>query len=109
MIIRSTRLNQVAYDIRGKIYNQAKALEQQGHNILSLHIGDPAPFGYRVPDAIIERMAANIRKGQGYGDAIGLEEAREAILKEYIGRGVQHIHIEDVYVGNGVSELGLIS
>jgi alanine-synthesizing transaminase len=109
MITRSKRLNQVAYDIRGKIYDQARALEQQGHTILSLHIGDPAPFNYPVPDAIVERMAANLRNGQGYGDAIGLDEAREAIIQEYTKRGIRNLVMEDVYVGNGVSELALIS
>lgn len=109
MIIRSKKLNHVAYDIRGTIYQQAQALEKQGNKILSLHIGDPAPFGYPVPDAIIERMEANLRKGQGYGDAIGLHEAREAILKEYTTRGIAHLQMEDVYVGNGVNELALIS
>jgi alanine-synthesizing transaminase len=70
MITRSTRLNQVAYDIRGKIYEQSQALVQQGHQVLSLHIGDPAPFNFPVPDHIVERMAAHLRDGQGYGDAI---------------------------------------
>src|SRR5687768_7459164 len=107
MITRSKRLNQVAYDIRGKIYDQARALEQQGHTILSLHIGDPAPFNYPVPDAIVERMAANLRNGQGYGDAIGLDEAREAIIQEYSKRGIRNLAMEDVYTGNGVSELAL--
>lgn len=109
MITRSTRLNQVAYDIRGKIYEQAQALARQGQQVLSLHIGDPAPFNFPVPNHIIESMSAHLREGQGYGDAIGLDEAREAVCKEYTARNIPGIRTEDVYIGNGVSELALIS
>ncbi|MDO1445158.1 pyridoxal phosphate-dependent aminotransferase [Rhodocytophaga aerolata] len=109
MITRSSRLTHVAYDIRGEIYEQSQALAKQGHQILSLHIGDPAPFGYKVPESIIKNMAANLERAQGYGDAIGLLEAREALQVAYAKRNFTDLQLEDIYVGNGVSELALIS
>jgi alanine-synthesizing transaminase len=109
MITRSTRLTHVAYDIRGEIYEQSQALARQGHQVLSLHIGDPAPFGYEVPQSIIKHMAVNLNRAQGYGDALGLMEAREALMHSYLKRGFTHLHTEDIYVGNGVSELAMIS
>jgi alanine-synthesizing transaminase len=109
MITRSTRLTHVAYDIRGEIYEQSQALARQGHQILSLHLGDPAPFGYKVPQPILASMAANLQQAQGYGDALGLPEAREALREAYLKRNFAHLQTEDIYVGNGVSELALIS
>jgi alanine-synthesizing transaminase len=109
MITRSTRLTHVAYDIRGEIYEQSQALARQGHPILSLHIGDPAPFGFTVPDSIIGQMAANLAQAQGYGDALGLEEAREAVKQTYQKRSFAGLTTEDIYIGNGVSELAMIS
>jgi alanine-synthesizing transaminase len=109
MITRSTRLTHVAYDIRGEIYEQSQALARQGHQILSLHIGDPAPFGFSVPEPIIQQMAANLHQAQGYGDALGLPEAREAVRQAYLKRSFDHLQTDDVYIGNGVSELAMIS
>ncbi len=109
MISRSSRLTHVAYDIRGEIYQQSQALAKQGHPILSLHIGDPAPFGFNVPEVIIDQMKANLHRAQGYGDALGLFEAREAVKHAYAQRNIAGLHTDDIYIGNGVSELALIS
>lgn len=105
----SRRLEHVRYDIRGPIYEQAQRLEKEGHHILSLHIGNPAPFGFHTPDVIVQHITENLPLAQGYGDSRGLFEARQAIREYYQQHHVPGVQMEDVLVGNGVSELVLLS
>jgi alanine-synthesizing transaminase len=105
MIQRSARLDNVSYELRGPIYEKAKELEQQGHRVLRLNIGNPAPFGFNAPDHIIEYIITNLRNAQGYSDHKGIVASREAIKNYYAGKGVNGIDINDIFIGNGVSEL----
>ncbi|WP_305790901.1 pyridoxal phosphate-dependent aminotransferase [Pontibacter sp. SGAir0037] len=107
MIERSKRLNDVFYELRGPIYEKSKELEQQGHRVTKLNIGNPAPFGFNAPDAVIEHIIANLRHAQGYSDHKGLVSAREAIKAYYETKGIANIHIDDIFIGNGVSEMAM--
>jgi alanine-synthesizing transaminase len=109
MIERSTRLDRVSYDIRGRIYERARQLEKEGNRILSLHIGDPSTFNFPVPDSVTQGITAGLSQSQGYGDARGVWEAREAIKQYYHKKGISWIQEDNIYVGNGVSELVLMS
>ena len=106
---KSSKLDDVCYDIRGKIADTANELEQQGQSILKLHIGNPAPFGFDAPKEIIQDIISNLHKSQGYCDAKGLFSARKAILQKYQSEGVHHLDINQIYIGNGVSELIMIA
>jgi alanine-synthesizing transaminase len=104
-IVQSDKLTGVAYDVRGPVLTEAMRLEQEGHRILRLNIGNPAPFGFEAPDAVLEDVVRNLPAAQGYSDARGLASARRAVVQYHEGLGVQNIGIDDVYLGNGVSEL----
>ncbi|TDK25821.1 pyridoxal phosphate-dependent aminotransferase [Arthrobacter crusticola] len=106
---QSDKLHNVLYDIRGPLLEHAKIMEAQGHRILKLNIGNPAPFGFEAPDAILVDMIRNLPKSQGYSDSRGIFSARTAVVQYYQGRGIQNIDIDDVYLGNGVSELITLS
>ncbi len=105
MIQRSTRLDAVHYELCGPIYEQAKQLEQQGHSITKLNIGNPTPFGFTASDEVIQSVVANLHPAQGYSDHKGILAAREAIRNYYTGKGIHGIHTDDISIGNGVSEL----
>ena len=104
-IKQSKKLIDVCYDIRGPILEKADALEKQGHEILKLNIGNPAPFGFNAPDDIISIVMKNLANAQGYMDSKGLISARQAILQECVSSGINGVQLEDIYLGNGVSEL----
>jgi alanine-synthesizing transaminase len=104
-IHKSKRLDHLKYEIRGPVYEKALALQNQGYKITSLNIGNPAAFGFETPDEIIHDVIVNIRNAQGYVDSRGLFAARKAVMQYYQNRGVKNILIEDIYIGNGVSEL----
>ena len=104
-IKQSKKLIDVCYDIRGPILEKADALEKQGHGILKLNIGNPAPFGFNAPDDIISIVMKNLANAQGYMDSKGLISARQAILQECLSYGIDGVRLEDIYLGNGVSEL----
>ena len=104
-IKQSKKLIDVCYDIRGPILEKADALEKKGHEILKLNIGNPAPFGFNAPDDIISIVMKNLANAQGYMDSKGLISARQAILKECLTYGIDGVQLEDIYLGNGVSEL----
>ncbi len=108
-IEKSSKLNNVCYDIRGIVLEEAEKLERQGHEILKLHIGNPAPFNFEAPSQIIQNVIHHLPASQGYCEAKGLYEARQAILKKYQTEGIPHSDIERIYIGNGVSELILIA
>jgi len=109
VVEQATRLADVRYDIRGPVLRRARELEAQGHEIIKLNIGNPAPFGLFSPDAVIERVTAAIAGSQGYSDARGILEAREAVQRYYERRGVGGVSVDNVYLGNGVSELIVMS
>ena len=104
-IDQSEKLAGVAYDVRGPVLAEAMRMEAEGHRILRLNIGNPAPFGFEAPDAVLEDVIRNLPLAQGYSDARGLSSARRAVVQYHERLGVAGIGIDDVYLGNGVSEL----
>ncbi|WP_323959035.1 aminotransferase class I/II-fold pyridoxal phosphate-dependent enzyme [Arthrobacter sp. JZ12] len=106
---QSDKLQNVLYDIRGPLLEHAKRMEAEGHRILKLNIGNPAPFGFEAPDAILVDMIRNLPNAQGYSDSRGIFSARTAVVQYYQSRGIQNIDVDDVYLGNGVSELITLS
>lgn len=104
-IIKSEKLLGVCYDIRGPVLEHANRLEEEGHRILKLNIGNPAPFGFEAPDEIITDVVYNIREAQGYTASRGLFPARKAIMHECQRQEIPNVEIEDIFLGNGVSEL----
>ncbi|TAE41535.1 MAG: pyridoxal phosphate-dependent aminotransferase [Runella slithyformis] len=108
-IEKSTRLEHLRYDIRGPIYEKSLELESQGYKIINLNIGNPAPFGFDAPDEIVHDIILNIRNAQGYVDSRGLFAARKAVMHYTQTLGVKGVEINDVYIGNGVSELIVMS
>lgn len=109
IIKKSTKLDNVCYDIRGPVLKEARRLEEEGNKVLKLNIGNPAPFGFDAPDEILVDVIKNLSTAQGYCDSKGLFSARKAIMQHYQQRGLLEITIEDIYIGNGVSELILQS
>ncbi|MBG6189097.1 alanine-synthesizing transaminase [Arthrobacter sp. CAN_A212] len=106
---QSTKLHNVLYDIRGPLLDHAKFMEAEGHRILKLNIGNPAPFGFEAPEAILVDMIRHLPKAQGYSDSRGIFSARTAVVQYYQSRGLTHMDVDDVYLGNGVSELITLS
>jgi alanine-synthesizing transaminase len=102
---KSNRLANVLYDIRGPVLDEAKRMEDEGVSIIKLNIGNPAPFGLHAPDEIIHDMIINLKDSDGYSDSKGLFSARKAIMQYYQQKSVQGVTIDDIYTGNGVSEL----
>ncbi len=105
MLSQASRLRDVRYDIRGPVLNRARQLEAEGHRILKLNLGNPAPFGLSAPAAVLRDVAESIGDAQGYSDARGIFPARLAVAESYARRGVAGAGPDDVYLGNGVSEL----
>ncbi|MFB2649963.1 pyridoxal phosphate-dependent aminotransferase [Shewanella mangrovisoli] len=104
-IIKSNKLDTVCYDIRGPVHKEARRLEDEGHRILKLNIGNPAPFGFEAPEEIVRDVILNLPSAQGYCESKGLFSARKAIVQHYQAQGIHGVDIEDIYIGNGVSEL----
>lgn len=104
-VYQSDKLGNVCYDIRGPVLEEAKRLEEEGHQILKLNIGNPAPFGFNAPDEILHDVIHNLSAAQGYSDSKGLFSARKAIMQECQRLDIHNIEIDDIYLGNGVSEL----
>lgn len=104
-IKKSNKLDNVCYDIRGPVLKEAKRLEEEGNKVLKLNIGNPAPFGFEAPDEILVDVLRNLPSSQGYCDSKGLYSARKAIVQHYQARNIREMTVEDVYIGNGVSEL----
>jgi len=101
----SSKLQNVRYELRGPILQAAKKMEAAGHRILRMNLGDPAPFGLEAPESIVVDMIHHLREAQGYSDSKGIFSARTAISQYYQTRGLMQIGVEDIFVGNGVSEL----
>ncbi len=102
---KSTKLDNVLYDVRGPVVDEAARMEEEGKKILKLNIGNPAPFGFSAPDEVIEDMIANISNAQGYSDSKGVFSARKAIMQYCQLKGIEGVNVKDIYTGNGVSEL----
>jgi alanine-synthesizing transaminase len=103
---RSSRLEGVLYDLRGPVAERAAELEKRGESILRLNIGNPAPFGFEAPSAIVEALRSALPHAHGYSESAGLPETREAISAHYgLRPGFPALAIDDITVGNGVSEL----
>ncbi|MBP3233937.1 MAG: aminotransferase class I/II-fold pyridoxal phosphate-dependent enzyme [Eubacterium sp.] len=106
---KSVKLNNVCYDIRGPVMDEANRMIARGEEILKLNIGNPAPFGFRAPDKLLEIMQNNLVKTEGYSDSKGIVSAREAIKKYDEKKNIPNVEIDDIYTGNGVSELITLS
>ena len=104
-INKSSKLNDVCYDIRGPVLREASRLEDEGNRILKLNIGNPAAFDMFTPDEIMQDVIKNLPEAQGYCDSKGLYSARKAVMQDFQLRGVHSVEVEDIYLGNGVSEL----
>lgn len=103
-IAKSAKLQNVCYDIRGPVLKAANAMEEQGHRIIKLNIGNPAPFGFEAPQEILADVIANLPNAIGYCDSKGLFAARKAVVQYYQQKGL-FVEVGDIYIGNGVSEL----
>ena len=103
---QSSKLQDVLYEIRGPVHDHASRLEAEGHRILKLNIGNPAPFGFEAPDVIMRDMIQALPYAQGYSDSKGIQAARRAVFTRYeLVEGFPRFDVDDVYLGNGVSEL----
>ena len=102
---KSTKLDNVLYDVRGPVVEEADRMIREGTSVLKLNIGNPAPFGFNAPEEVIYDMARNLRDSQGYSDSKGIWSARKAIMQYTQIRKIPNVQMEDIYTGNGVSEL----
>lgn len=106
---KSTKLDNVLYDIRGAALVQAMKMESEGYRILKLNTGNPAPFGFNAPEEVVRDMIVNLNNAQGYSDSKGIFAARKAIMQYSQEKGIAGVDINDIWVGNGVSELITLS
>lgn len=106
---KSSKLEHVAYDIRGPILDEANRMIANGEKILRLNTGNPAAFGFEAPDEVIRDLIMNARNSEGYSDSKGIFSARKAIMQYCQLKGFPEVDIEDIYIGNGVSEMISIS
>jgi alanine-synthesizing transaminase len=104
-VTQAARLANIRYDIRGPVHQEATRIEASGERVLKLNIGNPARFGFEAPESLVEEISRNLRHAHGYGESKGLLAAREAIVRYYQERRIAGAGVEDVYVGNGASEL----
>lgn len=109
LIPKSDKLKGVCYDIRGPVLREANRLEEEGHRIIKLNIGNPAPFGLTAPEEILQDVIANLPESTGYCHSKGLFPARKAVMQECQEKGIQGVAIDDIIIGNGVSELIVMS
>ena len=108
-VAQAGRLSNVRYDLRGPVLRRARQLEAAGHEIIKLNLGNPAPFGLDAPDDVLSDVVKHITDAQGYSDARGIQPARQAVAQFFDRRGVSGVTADDVYLGNGVSELIVMS
>jgi alanine-synthesizing transaminase len=105
IVNKSNKLKGVCYDIRGPVLAAAKQIEDQGEKVLKLNIGNPAPFGFEAPDDMVRDVVHNITDAEGYCDSKGIYPARIAIYQYYQQRKIKNLDIDNIIIGNGVSEL----
>jgi alanine-synthesizing transaminase len=108
-VLKSTKLANVCYDIRGPVMQRARQMEEDGHRIIKLNIGNLAPFGFEPPDEIVHDMIVNLPASAGYCDSKGLFAARKAVMHYTQQKGIKDVQLEDIYIGNGASELIVMS
>lgn len=108
-IRKSSKLDNVCYDIRGPVLEEAHRLEEEGHRVMKLNIGNPAPFGFDAPEEILVDVIHNLPDSQGYCDAKGIFPARKAVMQYAQQLGIGGVEIDDVFIGNGVSELVMLA
>ena len=108
-VLKSAKLANVCYDIRGPVLARAKQMEEEGHRIIKLNIGNPAPFGFEAPEEMVQDMIRNLPLASGYCDSKGLFSARKAIVHYTQQKHLRGVTVEDVYIGNGASELIVMS
>ncbi|MFV2120776.1 pyridoxal phosphate-dependent aminotransferase [Streptomyces sp. Act-28] len=102
---QSSKLSEVCYEIRGPVIEHANALEEAGHSVLRLNTGNPALFGFEAPEEILQDMIRMLPRAHGYTDSRGILSARRAVVQRYQAMGLTDIDVDDVFLGNGVSEL----
>ena len=102
---KSSKLDNVLYDVRGPVVDEAARMEADGLSILKLNIGNPAPFGFNAPEEVILDMRQSLWECQGYSDSKGLFSARKAIMQYCQLKKIPGVTMDDIYTGNGVSEL----
>jgi alanine-synthesizing transaminase len=102
---QSNKLSDVCYEIRGPVIDQANALEEAGHSVLRLNTGNPALFGFEAPEEIVQDMIRMLPQAHGYTDSRGILSARRAVAQRYQALGLPDVTVDDVFLGNGVSEL----
>lgn len=102
---KSSKLDNVLYDVRGPVVEEANRMIENGKEVLKLNIGNPAPFGFSAPEEVIQDMILNIRDSQGYSDSKGIWSARKAIMQYSQIKGLPNVSMNDIFTGNGVSEL----
>lgn len=108
-IQKSAKLQNVCYDIRGPVLAQARLMEDEGHRIIKLNIGNPAPFGFLAPEEMAQDVIHNLPQASGYSDSKGLFAARKAIMHYTQQKHIAGVQMDDIYVGNGASELIVMS
>ena len=104
-IRKSSKLDNVLYDVRGPVVDEANRMIENGMEVLKLNIGNPAPFGFSAPEEVIQDMILNIRDSQGYSDSRGIWAARKAIMQYSQIKNLPNVTMNDIFTGNGVSEL----
>jgi alanine-synthesizing transaminase len=104
-IRKSDKLKGVCYDIRGPVLREANRMEEEGQHIIKLNIGNPAPFGFEAPDEILSDVIHNLPDSTGYCHSRGLFPARKAVMQYYQTKGFDSVNVDDIIIGNGVSEL----
>jgi alanine-synthesizing transaminase len=104
-VLKSAKLANVLYDIRGPVMARAKEMEEDGQRIIKLNIGNPAPFGFTAPEEIIQDIIHNLSEASGYSDSKGMFAARKAIMHYTQEKKIQGVQVDDIFIGNGVSEL----
>lgn len=102
---KSSKLENVLYDVRGPVVDEAARMEAEGQRILKLNIGNPAPFGFRAPDEVVHDMRSQLTECEGYSDSRGLFSARKAIMQYAQLKHLPNVDMDGIYTGNGVSEL----
>ncbi|MDO5352117.1 MAG: pyridoxal phosphate-dependent aminotransferase [Succinatimonas sp.] len=105
LLQKSHKLDNVCYDIRGKIHQEALRMEEEGQRILKLNIGNTAPFGFEAPEEVVRDVIRNLPNSQGYCESNGIFPARKAIAQYYQQKGLKNVDADDIFIGNGVSEL----